>query len=78
VRVFRTTGFDSAAVISFINSHAPEASREDLLKFWHEDLKSEAEERLADTDPNWPDTYMERATDYLRKTCIASWKGKSR
>jgi hypothetical protein len=78
VRVFRTTGFDSAAVISFINTHAPEASREDLLKFWQEDLKSEAGESLADTDPNWPDTYMERATDYLRKTCIASWKGKSR
>jgi hypothetical protein len=78
VRVFRSAGFDSAAVLSFINTHAPEASREDLIKFWQEDLKSEAEESLADTDPNWPDTYMERATDYLRKTCIASWKGKSR
>jgi len=78
VRVYRSAGFDSAAVISFINTHAPESSREDLLKFWQEDLKSEAEERLADTDPNWPDTYMERATDYLRKTCIASWKGKNR
>jgi hypothetical protein len=78
VRAYRTAGFDSAAVISFINTHAPEASREDLIKFWQEDLKSEAGESLADTDPNWPDTHMERATEYLRKTCIASWKGKSR
>lgn len=78
IRNFRASGFDSKAVIEFIANHAPQATREDLQKFWTEDLKSEAEERLADKDPNWPDAYMERATEYLRTTCIASWKGKSR
>jgi hypothetical protein len=78
VRIFRTTGFDSSAVINFINNNAPEATREDLQKFWLDDLKNEAEERLADVDPNWPDSYMERAVEYLRTTCIAKWKGKKR
>ena len=78
IRTFRTTGFDSPAVLDFMASHAPQAAREDLQKFWTDDLKSEAEERLADTDPNWPDTYMERALDYLRTTCRATWKGPRR
>ena len=78
IRVFRNSGFDSQAVIDFIVNHAPQATREDLQKFWMDDLKSEAEERLADKDPNWPDAYMERATEYLRTTCIANWKGKKR
>ena len=78
IRIFRASGFDSKAVIGFIANHAPEATREDLQKFWVDDLKNEAEERLADTDPNWPDTYMERATEYLRATCAVSWKGKAR
>ena len=78
IRNFRTSGFDSRAVIEFIANHAPQATREDLQKFWADDLKSEAEERLADKDPNWPDAYMERAIEYLRTTCQASWKGKSR
>ncbi len=78
VRIFRTSGFDSKAVIDFIVNHAPQATRDDLQKFWLDDLKSEAEERLADKDPNWPDAYMERATEYLRTTCIANWKGKKR
>ena len=78
IRIFRTSGFDSRAVIDFIANHAPQAMREDLQKFWLDDLKSEAEERLADLDPNWPDAYMERATEYLRTSCQASWKKKSR
>lgn len=78
IRIFRTSGFDSKAVIDFIVNHAPQATRDDLQKFWLDDLKSEAEERLADKDPNWPDAYMERATEYLRTTCIANWKGKKR
>ena len=78
IRIFRTSGFDSRAVIEFIANHAPQSTREDLQKFWGDDLKSEAEEHLADQDPNWPDAYMERATEYLRTTCVASWKGKSR
>ena len=75
VRVFRTSGFNSQAVSDFIVSQAPEAMREDLQKFWSDDLQREAEEGLADTDPKWPDTHMERALKYLRTTCAVSWKG---
>lgn len=75
VRVFRTSGFNSQAVSDFIVNQAPEAMREDLQKFWSDDLQREAEEGLADTDPKWPDTHMERALKYLRSTCAVSWKG---
>ena len=78
VRSYRASGFDSAAVIAFINTHAPEATREDLQRFWLNDLMNEAEEGLADLDPNWPDAYMERALEYLRSSCIAGWKKKNR
>lgn len=78
IRVFRTSGFDSQAVIKFVGEHAPEAIREDLQKFWTDDLKREAEDQLADSDPNWPDTHMERALEYLRKTCRAAWKARRR
>jgi len=78
IRIFRTRGFDSQAVIDFIDQHAPESLREDLRKSWADDLKREAEERLADTDPNWPDAYMERALEYLRKVCRATWKSRGR
>jgi hypothetical protein len=77
-RVFRSSGFAAQAVIDFINTNAPEATREDLQTFWVTDLQPEAEERLADSDPNWPDAYMERAVEYLRTTCKARWKGKKR
>lgn len=78
IRVFRTSGFDSQAVIKFIGDHAPEAIREDLQTSWTDDLKREAEDQLADTDANWPDTHMERALEYLRRTCRVGWKGRSR
>lgn len=78
IRIFRTSGFDSPAVIDFIDNHAPEATREDLRKSWEDDLQNEAEENLADKDPNWPDAYMERALEYLRRTCAAAWKGHRR
>ena len=78
IRNYRTQGFDTQAVIRFIDEHAPESLQEELRKFWAEDLKRDAEEQISDTDPNWPDTHMERATEYLRKTCAASWKGKKR
>jgi len=78
IRVFRTSGFDSPAVIRFIGDHAPEAIREDLQKSWTDDLKREAEDQLADIDPNWPDIHMERALEYLRRTCRVAWKGRSR
>ena len=73
---FRESGFASPAVTDFIAGNAPEAMRDDLLKFWEEDLKPEAEQQLADSDPNWPDSHMERALEYLRTTCRSTWKGK--
>ena len=41
-------------------------------------LKRYAEEQLIDNDPNWPDTHMERALEYLRKTCVVTWKARRR
>ena len=78
IRHFRTSGFDTQAVIKFIDDHAPEAIREDLRKSWEDDLKRDAEEQLGDTDPNWPDTHMARALEYLRKTCSVTWKARRR
>ena len=78
IQHFRTKGFDSQAVIQFINDHAPEAIREDLQKAWTDDLSREAEEQLNDSDPNWPDTHMERALEYVRKTCTVTWKARKR
>jgi len=78
IRIFRTRGFESQAVIKFVDDHAPEAIREDLLKSWADDLQREAEEQLADSDPNWPDTHMDRALEYLRRTCRVAWKARRR
>lgn len=78
IRIFRTCGFDSRAVLKFVGDHAPEAIRGDLLKSWENDLKSDAEAQLIDNDPNWPDTHMERALEYLRKTCRVAWKARRR
>lgn len=75
---FRGGDWQPAAVPKFIEEHAPESLREDLLRFWADDLKPDAEQHLADTDPNWPDSHMDRALDYLRKTCAARWKGRKR
>jgi hypothetical protein len=78
IQAFRTTGFNSKAVLEFINIHAPHESREDLKRQWLEDLKPEAELDLADNDPSFPDSYMERSLEYLRKTCATSWKSRRR
>jgi len=78
IGVFRRCGFDSPAVIKFVDDHAPETIREELQKFWKDELKGEAEEQLSDRDPNWPDTHMERALEYLRKTCRVAWKARRR
>jgi len=78
IGVFRSGGFHSQAVTKFVGDHAPEAIREELQKFWTHELKPEAEEQLSDLDPNWPDTHMERALEYLRKTCRATWKARRR
>lgn len=78
IRIFRASGFNSDAVINFIDTHAPHESREDLRRQWLEDLMPEAELDLSDKDPNFPDTHMDRALEYLRKTCATSWKGSRR
>ncbi|MDP2787156.1 MAG: hypothetical protein Q8O79_03655 [Pseudomonadota bacterium] len=78
IQRFRTSGFDSPAVLDFIEQHAPEALRKSLKKTWSSEMKIEAEEHLSDTDPNWPDSHMERAIEYLRKTCSVAWKGRGR
>jgi len=49
-----------------------------LKAAWTDDLRREAEERLADRDPNWPDAHMERALEYLRQTCSVTWKARKR
>ena len=78
IHLFRTSGFNSQAVINFLTQHAPEAIREGLLREWEEDYKREAEEQLPDQDPNRPDTHMKRALEYLRVTCRVTWKSRGR
>jgi hypothetical protein len=77
-RIFRSSGFDSDAVLAFVEQNAPESQRADLRRAWSDDIRREAEERLADTDPNWPDAYMERALAYLHGACRATWKSRRR
>lgn len=77
-RIFRSSGFDSQAVLGFVDLHAPESLRADLRHAWTDDIKREAEERLADTDPSRPDSYMERALEYLHGMCRATWKSRRR
>ena len=76
IAAFRERGFDTPAVLAFIDTHAPFEQREDLKDLWLRDLKPDAEIHLADKDPQMPDTYMERALKYVRQNCIASWKGR--
>ena len=78
IQVFRTQGFDSAAVLAFIDEHAPFEQKEDLKAMWSQDLKPDAEIHLADNDPQMPDTYMDRALKYFKQNCVANWKGSSR
>lgn len=75
IEAFRSEGFHSEAVISFINEFAPYEQRSELTQMWLEDLKPEAEVHLA--DPERDDTYMERALRYLQQNCSVTWKGKS-
>ena len=78
IQAFRTQGFDSAAVLAFIDEHAPFEQKEDLKAMWSQDLKPDAEIHLADNDPQMPDTYMDRALKYFKQNCVANWKGSSR
>lgn len=76
IATFRTNGFDSAAVLAFIDAHAPFEQREDLKALWLEDLQPEASVHLADNDAQMPDSHMERALKYFRQTCATTWKGR--
>lgn len=78
ILAFRADGFDSNAVLAFIDAYAPFEQREDLKAMWAQDLKPDAEIHLADNDPQMPDAYMERALKYFKQNCVASWKGSSR
>ena len=78
IAAFRERGFDTDAVLGYINSHAPQAQQRELRSFWNAELRPEAEEGLADTDPNWPDAYMERALAYLHRTVKPGWKARGR
>lgn len=78
IQAFRTDGFDSNAVLAFIDAYAPFEQRDDLKAMWMQDLKPDAEIHLADNDPQMPDTYMERALKYFKQNCVASWKGSNR
>jgi hypothetical protein len=74
IAAFRERGFDAPAVEAFIEAHAPFEQRADLKTMWQQDLRPEAETHLADNDPQMPDSYMERALKYFKKTCVGSWK----
>lgn len=78
IATFRAQGFDSKAVLAFIDEHAPFEQRDDLKVMWLEDLKPDAEVHLADNDAQMPDTHMDRALTYFRKNCVATWKAVSR
>ncbi|KXB31990.1 hypothetical protein AT959_02710 [Dechloromonas denitrificans] len=78
IQAFRTDGFDSNAVLAFIDAYAPFEQRDGLKAMWAQDLKPDAEIHLADNDPQMPDAYMERALKYFKQNCVGSWKGSSR
>ncbi len=75
---FRQQGFDSPAVLAFIEQFAPFEQREDLKALWLEDLLPDAEVHLADNDAQMPDSHMDRALAYFKKNCVGTWKGSSR
>ena len=75
---FRQNGFDTLAVNTFIDENAPFEQREDLKILWSHDLRPDAEIHLADTDPQMPDTYMDRALRHFKRTCVGTWKDRER
>lgn len=78
IATFRQHGFDSKAVLAFVDEHAPFEQREDLKAMWLQDLRPDAEIHLADNDPQMPDAHMDRALKYFRQNCVANWKRSSR
>jgi len=78
IAAFRDKGFDSKAVLAFIDEQAPFEQREGLKELWLNDLKPDAEIHLADNDPQMPDAYMDRALSYFKRNCVGTWKGDKR
>jgi hypothetical protein len=78
IQRFRQTGFNTQAVLNFIEQNAPEALRESLQKTWLDEIKTDAEDHLTDDNPDRPDSHMERAVEYLRTSCSATWKRRGR
>jgi hypothetical protein len=78
IQSYRAQGFDSNAVLKFVDDFAPFEQREDLKAMWLQDLLPDAEVHLADNDPQMPDTFMERALRYFKQNCVGAWKGSSR
>lgn len=73
VRRVRKDGFDSAAVVAFINDAAPFELKETLVSLWEDEFLPEAEDRLLDDS----DTKYERGVRFLKEHCIVSVKGKT-
>lgn len=78
IQSYRAQGFDSNAVLKFVDDFAPFEQREDLKAMWLQDLLPDAEVHLADNDPQMPDAFMERALRYFKQNCVGAWKGSSR
>ncbi|UCV08215.1 hypothetical protein [Dechloromonas denitrificans] len=78
IQSYRAQGFDSNAVLKFVDDFAPFEQREDLKAMWLQDLLLDAEVHLADNDPQMPDAFMERALRYFKQNCVGAWKGSSR
>jgi hypothetical protein len=76
ISTFRTSGFNAESIHYFIENHIPDIYKDELKKFWFNDLKQAASDGLADNDPDRPDFYMERALKYLQSNCNATWKGR--
>ncbi|AMC36908.1 hypothetical protein [Janthinobacterium sp. B9-8] len=74
---FRTSGFNLESIHNFIENNIPDIYKDELKKFWYNDLKNAASDALADNDPDRPDFYMERALKYLQTTCNTTWKERS-
>ncbi|MCX7206302.1 MAG: hypothetical protein NT086_10055 [Proteobacteria bacterium] len=76
IGTFRTSGFNAESIHHFIENNIPDIYKEELKKFWYNDLKHAASDGLADNDPDRPDFYMERALKYLQSSCNTTWKGR--
>ena len=78
IQALREKGLDSKAVLDFIEANVPHQDRRDCREMWLHDLLPEAESELSDKDPAYPDSAMERALKYFKRTCNVTWKGRGR